>query len=67
MLLSEKKKNTKVGLLFKIKVAAALTFCALVCTIFDALNSGPPFAFNDGETKTRTDVATLPLVDFYSC
>ena len=26
-----------------------------------------PFCFYDGETKTRADVATLPLVDFYSC
>ena len=49
LLLSRKKKNTNEGLFSKIKVAAVLIYVPLVRTLLDASNSGPLFAFNDGE------------------
>ena len=68
----QKEEKYKSRVLLQDQGRCCSDFNALVRTIFDSSNSGPLFAFNDGEaeialTSRRCNVATLRHRDVTAC
>ena len=66
--LSEKKKNNTKTTVYSADLVRYVLLSVLSSVrISIPSNSGPLFLLMMERQKTRVDVATLPLVDFYSC